>query len=246
MFESIGAIAEQGPVSGDLQGGRAGKADRRTHQPVRRHSRPAGRAEGVFWKATSRAEVREIVLAARKYDRAGRVKGGRRPLGGVALEILDLMANLVRFKNGRLDPSIDYLMDQLGRSRAGIVRGLAALRDHGFLEWLRRYVPTGATGSRGPQVQQTSNAYRLRLPQKAVEWLGRFARAIPLPDDFTHTTEARRAENAAFEATLTPAEYALHHCDDPALGAALASLFKGLQLKRERESKNQSESLSSF
>jgi len=217
------------------------RSARRTHQPVRRNSRHAGRDEGIFWKATSRGEVREIVLAARKYDRAGRVKGGRRPLGGVALEILDLMANLVRFKTGRLDPSIDYLMEKLGRSRAGIVRGLAALRAHGFLDWLRRYIPTGNEG-RGPQVQQTSNAYRLRLPEKALQWLGRFARSIPLPDDFAHAREAQKAEIAAHEAALSPAEYAVHHCDDPALGAALASLFKGLQLRKEREFKKETES----
>lgn len=224
-------------------GSQSVRASKRTHQPVRRNSTPRGKHDrSTFWKPTNRTAVREIVLAARKYDRAGRAKGGRRPLGGVALEILDLMANLVSFKTGQLDPSIDYLMDKLGRSRAGIVRALAALRQHGFLDWLRRYVPTGNEG-RGPQVQQTSNAYRLRLPAKAVEWLGRFARYFALPDDFTHALEVREAEMAAYEATLSPEEYAVHHCEDPALGAALASLMQGIRLKQERESKKETESL---
>lgn len=220
------------------------RAARRTGQPVRRNSTLRGKHDrSTYWKPIKRAEAREIVLAARKYDRAGRAKGGRRPLGGVALEILDLMANLVSFKTGQLDPSIDYLMEKLGRSRAGIVRGLAALRDHGFLEWMRRYVPTGNEG-RGPKVQQTSNAYRLRLPEKAVEWLGRFARCLGLPDDFAHAQEVRRAEVDAFEASLTPDEYAFHHCEDPALAAALVSLFQGVRLRKQRESENRSESLS--
>lgn len=49
-------------------------------------------------------------------------------------------------KTGQLDPSIETLMRKLKRSRDSIVRALNALRAHGFLDWLRRYVPTGSEG----------------------------------------------------------------------------------------------------
>ena len=149
---------------------------RRSGEPVRRHSRIAGR-EGVFWRSTNRQEVRRIMLAARRYELATRQPGARSgALGFVALEVLELFGNLVDFRTGRLEPSIETLMRYLKRSRDAVVRALKALRDHGFLDWLRRYVPTGA--EQGPQVKQTSNAYRLFLPKAA-------ARRAPEPLDIS-------------------------------------------------------------
>lgn len=166
MFAQIGAVLAGAPAE-------------RERTPVRRQSRAAGRCEGVFWRRTNRQEVRQIVLAARRYELACREPGSRNgPLGNVAIEVLELFANLVDFRTGRLDPSIDTLMVKLRRSRDAIVRALKALRSHGFLDWLRRYVPTGNEG-RGPQVQQTSNAYRLSLPARARQFLGRFGVVPP-------------------------------------------------------------------
>ncbi|HRM75333.1 MAG TPA: helix-turn-helix domain-containing protein, partial [Paracoccus sp. (in: a-proteobacteria)] len=59
---------------------------------------------------------------------------------------MELFANLVDFRTGRLEPAIETLMRMLRRSRDAIVRALKALRSHGFLDWLRRYVPTGNEG----------------------------------------------------------------------------------------------------
>ena len=95
---------------------------------------------------------------------------------------MEFFVNLVDFRTGRLEPSIDTIMGKVRRSRDAVVRALKALRAHGFLDWLRRYEPTGNEG-RGPQVQQASNAYRLSLPEKALRLLGRFGKAPPPPDD---------------------------------------------------------------
>ncbi len=114
-------------------------------------------------------------------------------------------------------------MRRLKRSRDAIVRALQALRQHGFLDWLRRYVPTGNEG-RGPQVQQTSNAYRLSLPARALRLLGRFAHPAPAPDDHSHAQEVRAAELDAHRATLSLEQRALFDVDDDALGQALARL----------------------
>ena len=245
MFESIGAIASAGPLSDDLEARRSAKAARRTEQPVRRQSRLAGRCEGVFWRPTNRQEVQRIVLAARRYELAGRRAGERSgPLGGIALEILDLMANLVQFRNGRLDPSIEYLMGKLKRSRDAIVRALKALRSHGFLDWLRRYVPTG--NETGPQVQQTSNAYRMSLPQRAAALLGRWRHPAPLPDDFSHAQAAKAGELDAYKASLAPVELVAHVVEDEGLADALTRFLQAAADRKERESAKQTESRSSF
>ena len=109
---------------------------------------------------------------------------------------------------------------------------------HGFLDWLRRYEPTGREGS-GPQVQQASNAYRLSLPEKALRLLGRFGKAPPPPDDHVAAQAARAAELDAYRKALPLDELALFGAGDAALGRALAALGKSLQ---ERESAKQTES----
>lgn len=211
--------------------------------PVRRHSRTAGRCEATFWRRTDRQEMRRVVLAAEKYELATKQHGERNgALGGVALEVLRYLANLIDYRTGRLDPSIETMMRRLHRSRDAIVRALAALRRHGFLDWLRRYVPTGR--DHGPQVQQTSNAYRLSLPQRALRLLGRFAGRSPMPDDFTHAREARTAELDAYKRSLSLAELPLFEgdADDP-LTQSLARLGKSIM---ERESAKRTESQPRF
>lgn len=239
MFESIGQVLTLGPVSADHTIRRAWRTPQRTGQPVRRNSQLAGRCEGMFWHPTARQDVRKIVLAARRYDVHGRQPGRRNgPLGHVALEILDLMANLVSYKTGRLDPSLDYLMRKLRRSKSAIVDALAALRIHGFLDWLRRYEPTGEEG-RGPRVKQTSNAYRLSMPKRALALLGRLGMQPPEPDDYSLTREQRDAERLAYAKSLPLDQFALFEVDDPDLANALARLARSMQ---ERESSKQSES----
>lgn len=226
MFEQLGAVLTGAPAE-------------RERTPVRKQSRAAGKCEGVFWRRTNRQEVRQVLLAAKRYELAQRQPGSRSgPLGSVALEILELFVNLVDFRTGRLEPSIDTLMRKLRRSRDAIVRGLKALRAHGFLDWLRRYEPTGNTG-RGPQVKQTSNAYRLSLPERARRLLGRLGMAPPLPEDYSHAQEIREAAIEAHRQTLSLEERTLFDVGDNPLGQALARLGKSI---KQRESARQTES----
>ena len=226
MLTSIGAI---------LDGAPAGPAP----QPVRRGSHRAGRCESTFWKPISRQEVRRICLAAHRYELAGRGAGRRNgPLGHIGIEILELLANLVSYRTGRLEPSVAFLMEKLRRSKSAIYDALHALRMHGFLDWLRRYEPTGQEG-RGPQLRQTSNAYRLSLPAQALRCLGRLLQAPPLPDDVQHAQELQASETAAYRASLPLDEFALFEVEDDRLGQLLANLGRSVQ---ERESARQSES----
>lgn len=228
MFEQIGTVLAGAPAE-------------RERTPVRRQSRARGRCEGVFWRRTNRQDVRKILLAARRYELAGRQPGSRNgPLGGVALEIMELFANLVDFRTGRLEPSIDTLMLRLRRSRDAIVRALKSLRAHGFLDWLRRYEPTGNEG-RGPQVKQASNAYRMSLPDRALQLLGRWGATPPPPDDHAQAEAERAAVMAMHRASLDIEARTLFDVGNNPLGQALARLGKAIN---QRESVKQTESQS--
>jgi hypothetical protein len=154
----------------------------------------------------------------------------------VAIEILELFANIVDGK-GRLEPAISTIMTIIRRSRDAVVRALSALRAHGFLEWLRRYVPVESDG-RGPQVKQTSNAYRMCLPDKARALLGRWGVTPPPPDDQVQAETDRAAVIEEHRASLDIEERTLFDFDGNPLGQSLARL--GGFIKRESADRSQS------
>lgn len=212
---------------------------------VRRHSYARGR-EGVFWRSVKRQDMKKIVLAAKRYERDTKAKGCRNgALGHVAIEVLDYMTNLIDYRTGRLEPSLDYLMEKLCRSRDAIVRALKALRTHGFIDWVRRYVPTGATGYGQPKYHQTSNAYRLSLPQRALRALGRYCQQLPVPDDFAHAQEQQEAFFQECLNDLSLAEQAIAVIGDNPLGQSLARLGEAMK-KRESAKRSESHSKSNL
>jgi hypothetical protein len=211
-------------------------------EPVRRHSRPQGRFEAVFWRPFRPKDVGRFLTAAERFERAGKKPGMRNgPLGTVAIEVLRELLRLVDYNTGRLDPALTTLMARTRRSKDAVVRALAALRRHGFLDWVRRYVPTGNRGA-GPQVQQTSNAYRLALPRAAERLLGRAGEDAPLPDDHTHAIETRRAERAFQVDQAAPEERNAFLFGAGPLADAFSRVEKALAERRERESARRSES----
>ena len=233
MFTTIGAVL-------------AGPTPRAGRHPVRRGSRLAGRCEGAFWRRTDRQEVRRVVLAAKRYELAGRRKGRRNgPLGHVALEALELLANLVSYRTGRLEPSYAYLMRTLRRSKDAVHRALLALREHGFLDWLRRHEAIELVEGPGPRVRQVSNAYRLSLPEKAARLMGHRGVKPPLPDDVTQEREDRAAWVAAHKAALPLSELPLLEVENKGLARMLSELGRAVEtrarLLRERESAGQGE-----
>ncbi len=236
MFVSLGEIAM---APANEAGRRRSLASQRTGEPVHRHSRTKGHCEGVFWRPTSRQDVRRIVDAAKRYELAGRQPGARvGPLGSVALEVLEFLANLVSYKTGRLDPALETIMRRVKRSKDAVHRALKALREHGFLDWLRRYEPTGNEG-RGPQVKQASNAYRLSLPEAARRLLGRQAEPPPPPEDDSARRERIAAGVAAYRASLAPSAYAADTVEDPVLREILERIGRHVE---QRESGGQTES----
>lgn len=224
MLRHIGAALGRAPASAD-------------RQPVRRHSYLAGQCEGLFWSRTDRREVRRIVLAARKYDLAGRQPGrANGPLGHVALEVLELLGHVVEYRTGRLDPAITYLMRKLRRSRDAVVRALGNLRAHGFLDWLRRFQRVERDGP-GPRVKQITNAYRITLPARAARLLMISPDKV-IPDDVSQHIEDQRQDLLAMKADLPLEEFAVLEVDDGPLGRALAQMARSIQ---RRESAGQTE-----
>lgn len=233
MMKQIGAVL----------GGPSPRADR---HPVRRGSRLAGTCEGAFWRRTDAREVRRVVLGAKRYELDGRQRGRRNgPLGHVGIEVLDLLANLVSYRSGRLEPSIAYLMGKLKRSKDAVVRALTALREHGFLDWLRRHEAIELVEGPGPRVRQVSNAYRLSLPARAAQLLGHRLTAPPLPDDVAQEREERAAWLAAHKASLPLSELPLAEVEDERLAQVLGELGRAVEARvrtmQERESARRGE-----
>lgn len=197
----------------------------RERAPVRRHSHERHHCEAGFWQPISRREAWRIVLAAKRFNCARKMFGRRNgPLGHIGIEVLELLANLVDFRSGRLEPAIDYLQDKLGRSRAAIVAALDALRRHGYLDWIRRYVKTGDEG-KGHPPRQVSNAYRLVLPAAAAV----SEVPAPLPEDVTTAKGERRAE-----VKTQQHEQDRQDLDGSPLGASLARLGQNIRKFTER------------
>jgi hypothetical protein len=162
---------------------------RQSGAPIRRFSREFGKCEGTFWRRHDPRESSRYMLAAERFERQHRAKGKRTgPLGTIALEVLRELLRLVDYKTGRLEPAIATLMQRLKRSKDAIVRALSNLRHAGFLDWLRRWAPTGDPAQ---PVKQATNAYRLSLPPAAERLLGVRAQAAPIPDDAADRCAAR-------------------------------------------------------
>ncbi len=243
MMKKIGAVLGTGP-------GAPGHS-RCARDPVRRGSRLVGTCEAGFWRATPRPEARRVVLAAKRYELAGRQHGRRKgPLGHVGLEVLELLANLVSHRSGRLEPSYAYLMRTLRRSKDAVHQALIALREHGFLDWLRRHERVEVLeDAPGPRVRQVSNAYRLSLPKRAAVLLGRFLSGRPpLPDDVVQEQEDRAAYLAEYKAALPLSELPLAEVEDDRLARVLGELGRAVEaraaqarLEQERESARRGE-----
>ena len=212
--------------------------------PIRRHSRPRGRCEGIFWRPFNPKDIGRYLMAAERFERAGRKRGERSgPLGGVALEVLRELVRLVDYRTGRLEPALTTIMRRVKRSKDAVVRALANLRTHGFLDWMRRWEPTGDTQG-GPPVKQATNAYRLFLPPAAEALLGCLASPAPHPEDIEHARAAQLAAVVAMVDGLPLDEQPAAAGATGSLAAALSRLGRGL-MRRECESSERSESSSS-
>ena len=111
-------------------------------------------------KAGGLAWADALLQAANEFDVAGKKPGERGPLQANGVRVLEvLVRKALDFATGRSEPELLTLVKWTGLSKPAVVAALARLREHGFLDWVRRSIRTGAKGQAGPQRKQTSNAY---------------------------------------------------------------------------------------
>ncbi|GGE82156.1 replication protein A [Sphingomonas prati] len=225
---------------GEILGGAKQKAAR-TYQPIHRCSYNVGEREDRFYRPVPKSEVGARMRAAQAYDVEYRAQGKRNgPLGHIGLEVLRQLYRMCCPRTGRLDPAINTIAQKIRRGRTAVFDALAALKRHGFLDWIRRTEPTGNEGA-GPQVKQASNAYRLDLPAKARALVAKIVGRAPRPVD----DEARRAGDAAetdrMVASLPLREEMATRISDPLLAAVLARFGEAVA-SQERESAKRDES----
>lgn len=151
--------------------------------------RPKGKCEGNFWRRFDPFLHGRILSAARGLDKATR-KDGRHngAVGHIGLEVLEALLGLVDYASGRLEPSIDWICHKVNRSRAAVVAALARLRECGLIEWIRRYTRHDEDGE--IQIRQTTNAYRIRLPEPLKQFI-RVKKSAPPPVDEAEREKAR-------------------------------------------------------
>ena len=140
--------------------------------------------------------------------------------------------------NHRSKPSCDSSETIAGRDRAG-----AEGPSRPWLPRLAAALRADRQRGAGPQVQQTSNAYRLSLPARALRFLGRLGMASPPPDDHSHAQEQHAEEIKAHQDSLPLDELPLFTIGDNPLGRALANLGKAM---KQRESARQTKCPSNF
>jgi hypothetical protein len=215
---------------------------RRTGQPVRRNSYYANdRRSTALWVrlAANNRDARRLIShrlqAAEHYElkhkEAGKKNG---PLGHVGLEVLRALYRFVDYKTGRLDPAIATICEKIKRSKQAVVDALKRLKEHGFLDWVRRTEATECEGA-GPQVRQISNAYGFSLPRCAAAWVRSKLADAPPPDDEGHRRETQAAEFVGMVNSLPAREFAQAITDVP----QLAELLTNLQLALEKNSASQ-------
>jgi len=197
---------------------------------VRRHSYdiddPRAQVFRPIGDGTTKGALRWIdalVRTAKEFDLVHKKPGCRGPLTPYGVRVLEELLRLPNFKTGRLDPALDHLMKVTGYARATIVRALARLKVHGFLDWVRRSRSTGNDRELGPQRAQTSNAYFFDVGRLARSVRQRFLQLLGKREE-----AARRRGD--LDPPPAPAEPAARRTPgDPGLAAALAALGAAVQ-----------------
>ncbi|MDP1028765.1 helix-turn-helix domain-containing protein [Sphingomonas sp. KR1UV-12] len=220
----------------------------RTGAPVRRDSIEAGTFEAHFFAVPGKGETDRLLRAARaaldagrRLKRAARGEGrgltaSERLLAGLsagAIRVYEEICTLARLNAGRVYPSYDRLAAATALGRATVARALHALEAAGFLVRQRRFKRVEGAGP-GPRYEQTSNAYRVVLPQRLMGFLPRWLRPAPVPDDALQHEADTADELAAMHATLSCRELAQVSVGG-ALGRVLARLGAALD-SQQRES----------
>lgn len=244
---ALGLVRTQRPVHS--------RAVHCTFAPVRRDSIEAGTFEELFFTVPAKGEPDRLVRMARAALDAGRrlrrsareeartLSANERALVALtagAVRVYEEICMLARLNAGRVFPSYDHLAKATALGRATIARALVALEAAGFLIRRRRFKRVDTNGA-GPRYAQTSNVYRPTLPRHLANYLPRWLRPPPIPDDVLQQTADRGVALTVMYDSLSCQELAKATIGG-ALGRVLAKLGAAID-GRERESQNDPQTL---
>lgn len=237
---------------GDILKGHSLTKSRRTGEPVWRNSYYVGQIEDRVFRPIAGGKKRDAARwigalrqAARKFELKTRAErqevdpGARNgALGAVGIAVLDYLYEVVDYATGQLDPAVRTIADAIGHSYSAVHDALKRLRQHGFLEWMRRSKPKENPEPGGPQVEQASNAYALLVPPAMQSWIKRLLGRAPAAECDKARRALERAEFEAMLAQLTAREWlkAVWH-GDSRQGGVLANIAAQLDL-RDRQTAN--------
>ncbi|WP_294266324.1 hypothetical protein [uncultured Sphingomonas sp.] len=167
--------------------------------------------------------------AAREFDVHCRRESGRSPLGASGLQVLEaiLLNHWHDFRSGHIDPALSQLEAATGYARTTIVAILKRLKQHGFIDWVRRTQNLHRAGKAGPQRCQVNNLYFIDLQRLPSAVSSRFQQLL------------RAVLGKAEQPTLTPATsstgaWSFTQTKNADLNRALASVEAALA-RNERE-----------
>jgi hypothetical protein len=229
---------------GEIVGGLEPAKRSRSFQPVRRNSYYANdrRAERIWQRlGSNNRDARRLIAARLKaaeyYNERNKQAGDREgPIGEIGVRLLRELYRIVDYKTGRLEPAIDTLCQRISRARATVVKYLARLKAHGFLDWVRRSETVDNPGA-GPQVRQITNAYGFGLPAVAAAWVKKILGNGPAPDCEIARREADAAEVEAMLGTVGLEEQtAFIAGTEGDFAAALASLARAVERRNSASS----------
>jgi hypothetical protein len=133
--------------------------------------------------------------------------------------VLNAMLRRAKGRKGWLTPDYEAIMSWTGLSRSTVARSLNTLKALGLVDWIRRFIYVHDT-TQGARSKQTSNLYRLGLP----EWLAkRIGLHAPLPDDEQARRDAALEDHAAMLASSSDRERRRLMPEDPVSCAALVN-----------------------
>lgn len=169
---------------------------RRTYAKVHRRSIPAGAERRVVWneQGAGRAKRALRAHAKSKWER-GRRMGSGDSISRIAVDLYCVLIDKAVAWRGNLYPTELQLAEWVGCGLSSINAAKAWLSSEGWLDWDRRFEFTLERGVRGQQVEQTSNFYRVLLPNVARKLLDAWdaRRARREPEDAAYARQRRQA-----------------------------------------------------
>lgn len=196
---------------------------KRSGQPVRRHSHNAGGAEVGLWRQYNmfpKSEHNARMRALEEFERETKLPGKRNgAIGAIGMEVYRYLMRLRGKKTGRLDPTVRWIADAIRRSRSAVHAALTRLKEHGFLDWIRRCQPIENAEPDEQQTEQIANAYILQTPATAKE---RVRRMLRRPTEFVRAVAEKLARQRKLESSTV--DEVIAEATDPGLRAVLERL----------------------